>query len=473
MPEEYFFLYLIYGSVFITMGLFAIQRKDVKVSNFQLVKAMKYLGIFGIAHGLSEWVTMVVIADLYPDSYTTIFIIKQVLKAVSFAFLMYFGFILLPLKEKLKKWTNKIPFILLASWFGGFIFLMSYYSFDYHIIHPEYNTIFLRYILSFLGGISSALALYLNGNLMEKRKLGKIASKYKKLAVIILIYGIIDGLFVSPDNFFPANVINNDLFENIFRFPIQVGKIATGIGINILLVKVIETFSWEQKEKLNLLQKQRTISEERRKLGMEIHDSIIQVLYSAGLKVEYIMKNKTGEKADELLKEVKADLNSAVDKTREFLESTATQTVEFEDLQSNLQKLVDEFNNSHDMDISLKSEMPSYTLGQLSPEKSTQVYYIVQEAISNVLKHSKATKAEVFMYSNYDYLLVRVTDNGIGISKDDLHKNKQLGIRSMRERAERAEGSFKIKRLQNGTMVETVIPWEGTEDEELNKSIVS
>jgi len=51
------------------------------------------------------------------------------------------------------------------------------------------------------------------------------------------------------------------------------------------LIKVIDTFGWEQKEKLNRLEKHRIASEERRKLGLEIHDSIIQSLYAAGLKV--------------------------------------------------------------------------------------------------------------------------------------------------------------------------------------------
>ncbi len=281
------------------MGIFAVQKKDVEVSSSPLVKAMKYLGLFGIIHGLSEWVTIVVIAGLYPDSYITLFIIKQILKAISFAYLMYFGFTLFTLKESVKWWIKKLPFILLVVWLGGFIFLINSYDLDYHILNPKYNTIWLRYIMAFLGGTSSALALYLNGNLMEKRNLNKIALKYKKLALILLVYGIIDGLFVRPREFSPANVVNNELFENIFRFPIQVGKITVGIGINFLLIRVIETFSWEQKEKLNKLQKQKTVNEERRKLGMEI-----------------------------------------------------------------------------------------------SPEKSTQIYYAVREAISNVLKHSKATSLE-------------------------------------------------------------------------------
>ncbi len=461
MPKEYFFLYLIYGSVFIIMGIFAVQKKDVEVSNFPLVKAMKYLGFFGIIHGISEWITMIVIADLYPELYVSLFIVKQILKATSFAYLIYFGFILLPIKESLKKYINTLPLILFLTWLGGFFLLINHNGMDYHILYPKYNTIWLRYIMGLSGGLSSGLALYLNAKLMEKRKLKEIAKKYKHLAYIFLTYGVLDGVFVRERDFFPANVINNTLFVDFFGFPIQIGKILLGIGINLLLIRVIETFGWEQKEKLQQLQKQKTAHEERRKLGLEIHDSIIQGLYSAGLKVEYIIKNKTGQKSELLLKEVKVDLKNTVGKTREFLASTALVTVEFEDLIDSLQQLVNKFSKSQEIKINFKSEIPSFTFRQLSPEKSTQIYYIIQEAISNVMKHSKATEAELLLYSNYDFLFVKVRDNGIGIYTDKLGGSGQLGIASMQDRAERAGGSFKLKKMSRGTMVELKVPWEG------------
>ena len=92
-----------------------------------------------------------------------------------------------------------------------------------------------------------------------------------------------------------------------------------GIFISFLLFKVIETFDWEQKEKLNRLKNHRIASEVRRKLGLEIHDNIIQGLYAAGLEVEYVMLNKIGEKTKEILEEVKIDLNDTIGKTREFI----------------------------------------------------------------------------------------------------------------------------------------------------------
>lgn len=54
-----FLLYLIYGYAMITMGILAIVQKDTKIMNLALVKSLKYLGYFGITHGISEWNSMI------------------------------------------------------------------------------------------------------------------------------------------------------------------------------------------------------------------------------------------------------------------------------------------------------------------------------------------------------------------------------------------------------------------------------
>lgn len=285
MTKEYFPLYLIYGFAFINMGIFSIQEKDVELIDLPLVKSLKYLGYFGIIHGISEWITMITTLGLYPDLYIYLFILKQTLKAVSFTFLMYFGISLMPLRDRYKKQILKIPIFLVGIWQIGFVLLILYKGQDYHILNPRYNIITLRYIMGFSGGVISAIALFLNAKLIEERKSNKMAKRYRSLAWIFLIYGLLDGLIVKEMDFFPANMINTKLFFEIFRFPTQVLKSIVGITINVLLIKVIDTFGWEQKEKLNRLEKHRIASEERRKLGLEIHDSIIQSLYAAGLKV--------------------------------------------------------------------------------------------------------------------------------------------------------------------------------------------
>lgn len=465
MDQYYFFLYLVYGFAFINMGIFSIQGKGVEVTDLPLVKSLKYLGYFGITHGITEWITMIEILDVCPNLNISLFIIKYFLKAVSFTCLMIFGISLLPLGYKMKRIVLKIPFFLFLMWFAGFVALSIYYGEDYLILNPKYNIITLRYIMGFSGGMISAIALYLNGKTIERRKSYSIAKRYKSLAFIFLIYGLLDGLFVKKLDFFPANIINNDLFLSIFQIPIQIFKTSVGITINFLLIKVIDTFGWEQREKLNRLENHRIASEERRKLGLEIHDSIIQRLYAAGLKVEYLIKNKAKDKELDILEEIKVDLNNTIIKTREFLSSSTLEIIEMEDLSDSLQQLVKKFNENQDIPITFKSQVPIGNNGHLSPEKSTQIYYIVQEAISNISKHSKATNAEVLLECKYDFLYIKIVDNGVGISFKNKNLEKHFGITSMKDRAKRVGGTLNIDTLTNGTKVELVIPWEESEYE--------
>ncbi|MBU5311320.1 hypothetical protein KQI38_04720 [Tissierella carlieri] len=473
MARDYFLLYLIYGFAFINMGIFSIQGKDAEVTDLPLVKSLKYLGYFGISHGITEWITMIEILDIYSNLYIFLFVIKYFLKAVSFAYLMIFGISLLPLKHRYRKIILKVPIILFLVWMTGFILLSVYYGQDYLILNPKYNIIVLRYIMALSGGIVSAIALYLNGKTIEKRKSNSMAKRYKGLACIFLIYGLLDGLIVKKMNFFPANIINDNLFLEIFQFPIQIFKASVGITINFLLIKVIDTFGWEQKEKINRLEERRIASEERRKLGLEIHDSIIQSLYAAGLKVEYLIKNKSEDNIEPMLKEIKIDLNNTIDKTREFLSSSTLEIIEMEDLNYNLQQLVRKFNENQDIPIEFKSNTSQTNYGHLSPEKSTQIYYIVQEAISNVIKHSKATYAEVLLESKYDFLYIKVIDNGLGISMKGMNFEKHFGISSMEERAKRIGGILNIDKIGNGTKVEIMIPWGDTRHEGQDKSLIS
>ncbi|NLP44310.1 MAG: hypothetical protein GX351_06750, partial [Peptococcaceae bacterium] len=137
---------------------------------------------------------------------------------------------------------------------------------------------------------------------------------------VFIVYGILEGLIVAKVDFFPANVINRDFFVEYFKFSPLFIKAFVGFVIYYLLIKVIDTFSWEQEEAMKRLEKQRIANDERRKLGLELHDSIIQDLYATGLKLNYLSMNCQGnqqdnpekEKCQKLMNEIKQDLNNSI-----------------------------------------------------------------------------------------------------------------------------------------------------------------
>ncbi|MGE4272995.1 MAG: sensor histidine kinase [Desulfitobacterium sp.] len=461
MVEKYFVWYLIYGFAMILMGIFAIRQKDAKVSNITFVKSLKYLGWFGITHGITEWITMILVVGQYPQLFEHLYNINQLLKSFSFILLIYFGLDLLLIKSKYRALIYCIPMLYFLSYMTVYIYLEISYGLDYHIIDDRYSTITMRYLMGLPAGILASIALLFNARTLEKTtRSGEIIGRYRSLGWILFIYALLEGLLVRKASYFPANLINRELFNDIFGFSILYLKAAVGIIVMYLLVKVIETFSWEQDEKLRKLEEHRIASEERRKLGLEIHDSIIQGLYASGLKVEYLILNKDENKTKSILEEVKRDLNHTIEKTREFITSSALDNVELEDLISSLSDLVDRFNKSQTIQIQLHSEISPTQGGYLSQEKSTQIYYIVQEAISNITKHSQAETASVLLKSDYDRLQVIIEDNGVGIVLKTIDVKKHFGISSMRERTQRIGGKFHIERIIKGTRIELEIPWE-------------
>ena len=219
MYKEYFFLYLIYGFVFILMGIFCWREKDKELPGLTIIKSLKYLALFGIIHGITEWLTMIIIVGLYPDIKLHLYNLNQVLKAISFLFLSLFGLDLLPIREKYKKIILLIPVIGFFLYLVGFLVLVAQYGLDYHLENIQFNIIAMRYAMALPSGILAAVALFMNAKIIADHKSIKMANRYRGLGLIFLINGLLEGLFVSESNFFPANLINKELFMEYLKLP--------------------------------------------------------------------------------------------------------------------------------------------------------------------------------------------------------------------------------------------------------------
>ncbi len=460
MVKEYFLVYLIYGFAMINMGIFCLTQKNFDDKDIPLLKSLKYLGWFGIIHGISEWTTLLTIANIYAELSLPIYNLIHLLKASSFALLFYFGLDLMPARELHKKASKVILLILSAGIISGYVLMMADRGLAYHMSNQGYGIISIRYCLALTGGIVATVALLRNSSLIDKQNSVRIARRYRELALVILVYALLEGLLVQKSSFFPANIINRDVFYNVFRFQILFLKAIVGVVINYLLIKVTDTFRWQQEERLRRLEQDKIASEERSRLSIEIHDSIIQMMYAAGLKLEYLLINKDETGLKVKLAEIRDDLNLTIEKTRELMTSSSLDTVPSGEMKEKIGQLIKKYEYDEALKIRFRYESSPFSGRDLSPEKSTQIYYIVQEAVSNAVKHSKATKAEVIWEDKPDTISISVIDNGIGIREEDLLKEKHFGIRSMKERAERMGGYFNIEGLKKGLRINVEIPWE-------------
>jgi len=100
---------------------------------------------------------------------------------------------------------------------------------------------------------------------------------------------------------------------------------------------------------------------------------------------------------------------------------------------------------------------------QLDSERSTALYRTVQEALTNVLRHANATSVAVGLEAVGDSWVLQVSDDGRGISENELRNPRSMGILGMRERAMACGGTLDIHRAAGGgTHVVLMVPRHAT-----------
>ena len=95
----------------------------------------------------------------------------------------------------------------------------------------------------------------------------------------------------------------------------------------------------------------------------------------------------------------------------------------------------------------------------LTPESSITVFRIVQEALTNIVKHARAHSVEVAIEPRPPWLLVRIRDDGVGLPLERLRALRAHGLAAMRQRAASLGGQSQVRRLAGGgTEVEVRLP---------------
>ena len=461
--NQYILLFFVYGLAFFSMGIAAFLQNTSEESSFPLLKCIHFLGWFGIIHGITEWIIMLRISDMFPEYRVDLLILGTFTNALSFAFLWMFGARLLEKDGKLKLFIEGLPWVLFGVWLTAAI--VSYAVYQTSSLHwLLLEDTLSRYFIGFPGAVISGLALYKNAQTMEGLNITSASLKLKGMAIVFVLYGILAGVVVVNNSFFPATLINRENFYEVFGFPVELGRGITAVIITLLFVSVIKVFQWEINKKIKRLSKHQIVSNERKKMGQELHDVIIQNLFATGMQVERIITLEPDSTYAEDLRQIKSNLNETISEVRGFIAQVASARMQMEDLKHRLTDLVNNFQKVGDTPIHLKYHVTEVTLGSLSREKATQLYYIVQEALSNGLKHSGATNITIDISTTLDTVTATITDDGKGFNINDIPKEGHYGLVSMKERAENVSGMLDISSNHQGTRIRITIPWEESED---------
>ena len=184
---------------------------------------------------------------------------------------------------------------------------------------------------------------------------------------------------------------------------------------------------------------------EKSELAREMHDSIGQSLTS--IKIEMaLLRKKLSSDADlnELQKRL-GEISNTLDETILSVKAISTElrpgVLDKFGLAAAVEWQCEEF--ARRMEIECKCNVPTLDLN-ISAEVSTALFRILQEALVNVVCHSKATAVSVDLIADDSKISLSVNDNGRGITDEEMKAPTSLGILGMRERVEFLKGSFSV-----------------------------
>ncbi|MGH9817416.1 MAG: histidine kinase [Candidatus Acidiferrales bacterium] len=183
--------------------------------------------------------------------------------------------------------------------------------------------------------------------------------------------------------------------------------------------------------------------DERRRIERDLHNEAGQLLTAIKAKLYGIEAAKTLESAQEQARAVLKIASDAMDELRRVAHGLRSPLVEEMGLQTALARYCQEWSEMHNISLRLREKC----LGdlRLSPELETGIYRIVQEALTNIVKHAQATAVSVRLVVARPGLRLYVSDNGRGFDlAKALASREHLGLRAMQEQAETLGGRFEI-----------------------------
>ena len=200
------------------------------------------------------------------------------------------------------------------------------------------------------------------------------------------------------------------------------------------------------------------VLEERERIGMDLHDGIIQSIYAVGLALDFarVSMQENPKAALDKIEQAIAGLNSSIRDIRSYiLDLRPRQFNDPENLMRGLQQLVDEFRANASAEIGLKG--PEDYPDDLPDTHATALFHICQEALANIAKHARAKKVEVNLWATSDRVLLEIVDNGRGFDPDKTNTTLGHGLSNMQRRARKVGGDVEIiTEAGEGT---TVLVW--------------
>jgi two-component system, NarL family, sensor kinase len=196
-----------------------------------------------------------------------------------------------------------------------------------------------------------------------------------------------------------------------------------------------------------------TLVEDRERLTRDLHDCVLQSLYAIGLSIETRRRTSTRRLPERNgLGEVVVDqLNTLIHEVRGMIRSLESGSVQEFDLRSELQSLVNTYKQISPLRITASIAPPVVTA--VTNEEKREILLIVREAVSNCVRHARATHATISLYARGTHLRLLITDDGVGFAQEE-NRTKGYGLTNMAARAKKLGGRLLVRsHIGKGTRI--------------------
>ncbi|MEH7218416.1 sensor histidine kinase [Bacillus toyonensis] len=255
------------------------------------------------------------------------------------------------------------------------------------------------------------------------------------LCLLVVMLGAF--VFINMNQLTPANLVN--------IVPMFILMLLTPFGMrNFNQKKMLKNQLNEANEQIKDLVKR----EERQRIARDLHDTLGHTLSLITLKSQLVEKLivKNPERASVEAKEITQTSRTALKQLRELISDMRMITVEeeLEQIKAILQ--------AANIELEIEQEASA---SSLSPIEQNILGMCLREAVTNVVKHSKATQCTVSVLESQGELILKVEDNGIGLEDQN---NDGNGIRGMKERIALIDGFVELNTIHSGTLLTVKVP---------------
>ncbi len=470
-------IYFFYGLAFFSMGLL-VAMEGGRSTDARLRMALRPLAGFGLVHAAHEWLEMFKAMGHFNDFMLSMYPhVALSILAFSFLSLAAFGAYLVLGSESTWRVSLIIPLGLEAVWVYGLLAFKGHYLPDE--MYPVAD-VWTRYSIAIPAGLLAAAGLIIQQRAFRRAGLVSFGRDSLWASVAFGWYSLVGQVFTRPSQLPPSTFLNTELFLAIFGFPVQLLRALTAVFASIFVIRFLRAFQVESDRQIAELQEARLLeSQQREQLRGELFRKVVSAQEAERQRIARDLHDETGQSLTAIGMGLRG-LSDVSDEKRRRETLSHLQSLTSDALKE-LQRIIADLRPAHLDDLGLSATLRWYASRiheltsihvrvdiegdepALDDAVKITIFRIVQEALTNIIKHADATNVNVHLYYRNDEAMIFIRDNGRGFDMNAVQsriERASLGLAGMEERAMLLGGSLDVRsRPSYGTEVEAVIPY--------------